>query len=762
MRKRLSPAATGLGLLLAIASVHQGLMVPAAAARPLVTLTAVSAAIFFLIRWLTAYASPTLRRIHPLATCMAGLVLANALARLQVTPDPRQTIDLMLLLIAAGWFFLSTRWLLLLIVATWCGWLLVGPLRERLPWNAELPPAVDPSSAWWLYGIGLSFATLLSLLIRWNQAGQIRDSLRLRQYQESPADRAAGPAGEMQEREERYRRLSDASIEGVAMHEYGKILDTNLALATMLGYPVAGLAGKNILDLVTPESRRQISATLFLGNFKSTEAVARRKDGSTLPVELFSKSVAFRNRTVMVTALRDITGRKHIEEVIALEKQRLAQQYRQQAALAGMNVAIDKPDELAAVFSRIAEVATEILPAGGGACIILADEKTGGWKIASILEPQRIPQPVIEKLAAPGGATEWITRNRQSLIVSDMAYDPFAAEQQFIEQGIKAYAGFPLLDEGTVFGVLYAFDMHPRTYHHADLNFLSALASRAAVAIVKVRLFEQMRNANNQLDSQRAELQLKNMDLAEAKEFAERASRAKSQFLDTISHELRTPMNGVLGMTGLLLSTELSAEQRDYVETAQRSAEALLKSINEILDFAKIETGQFRREARAFDPRQLVEATVKFFLPVAQEKQLALSAGVAPEIPPTLQGDAPRIQQVLHHLVANAIKFTRQGNVSLRVTRDQETDNEWQLRFEVQDTGIGIAPEIRPRLFLPFSQADGSASRNFGGLGLGLAMAKQLVTLMQGHIGVDSEAGQGSTFWFVLGLKKSPAAPAAP
>lgn len=241
-----------------------------------------------------------------------------------------------------------------------------------------------------------------------------------------------------------------------------------------------------------------------------------------------------------------------------------------------------------------------------------------------------------------------------------------------------------------------------------------------------------------------------------AKEAAEAASRAKSEFLATISHEIRTPINAILGMANLLLDTSLDRQQRDWVQTIRYGGEVLLNLINDILDFSKIESQKLELEEMPFSLLQLVEELLDLMAAQAQSKELELMAWVDPALPATLVGDPNRLRQILANLLSNAIKFTPQGEVVVTVEA-QEQDPQAQVQwvsFQVQDTGIGIPPEKQDRLFKPFSQVDSSISRQYGGTGLGLAISQRLCQLMGGAIGVESQPGQGSTFRFRIPLKR--------
>ncbi|MHB0957876.1 MAG: hybrid sensor histidine kinase/response regulator [Pirellulaceae bacterium] len=466
---------------------------------------------------------------------------------------------------------------------------------------------------------------------------------------------------------------------------------------------------------------------------------------------LFSE--AARDVAFVLRSLRMEEERHRVEQGLRLDESRLE-------ALLQLNQMTDAPLKLITDFAL--EEAVRLTQSEIGYLAFLNEDESvltmHSWSKSAMAECQIIEKPIVYAVESTGLWGEAV-RQRRPVITNDYpAPSPWKKGYPVGHVHVTRHMNAPVFEGGRIV-VLAGVGNKEQPYDESDVRQLTLLMQGMWRLLHRKQAEEALQTAHDQLEVRVAE---RTAELLRARDAAEAASRAKSTFLANMSHEIRTPLNAVIGMTELVLKSDLAAQQREYLTTVRDSGEALLSIINDVLDFSKIEAGKLRLDPSPFDLRESLGDTLKSFALRAHQKGLELISFVHADVPRRVVGDYSRLRQVIVNLVGNALKFTEQGEIALEVWREVHSSSEVVLHLTVSDTGIGIAADKQAAVFEMFEQADGSTTRRYGGTGLGLAIASRLLQLMDGRIWVESEAGRGSRFHVTVKLGLAAEEPAKP
>ena len=534
---------------------------------------------------------------------------------------------------------------------------------------------------------------------------------------------------ELESSEKRYRQILETSRDAfVGMDSRGKVADWNAMASATFGWSREEVLGKTLSEMIIPERYRadhEKGLCRFLGTRtgpvlnRRIEIAGLHRDGHEFPIELTISSMPWGESHLFSGVVRDITERKRKEKL--------------QTSEYGVSRVLAESATLSEAAPRIMQAICDGMDWDFSAMWLLdAPEdklrcidiwRSTGAEVTAFETATRgsfFPRVVgLPGRVLASGEPEWIED-----VVRDLNFPRSDAASQ---GGLHGALGFPILFQNKVTGVI---EFLSRNMRKPDKDLLSTFRSLGT----QIGQFIARKQAEEELQR--------------AKKAAEAASEAKSTFLAAMSHEIRTPMNGILGMTELVLDTELTPEQREHLGLVRLSAESLLSIINDILDFSKIEAGKLELESVHFDLRESLGETMKALSFRAHQKGIELVYDVEPNVPEALLGDPGRVRQVLINLVGNAIKFTESGEIVVTVNQESEQPGAACLHFAVRDTGVGIPLEKQETIFEAFSQADGSMARKYGGTGLGLTICKRMIEMMGGRIWLESAPGQGSTFHF--------------
>lgn len=616
-----------------------------------------------------------------------------------------------------------------------------GLARKLIATAILLPPLMTwlqmfCEKAGWLDGNGgvlvrtSGFAALLIAIV-WKTISELHGSEKRRFASETEKDRKEAIAIEVQEREARLKAILYSAFDAlVTIDEKGFVTEWNRRAEEIFGWSANEALGKEMTDLIIPPDLREAHRNgmkhyIQSGESKilnqSIEIEAIRKNGERFPVQLSISPIRLKDKFLFTAFIADITARKKAEEESKLHNAHLAAIIATQYELATAGMDLNRVIDLAVSRART-------LLKAEGTIVEMVDGDELEYRAASGTAINQLGM----RLKVSSSFSGLCIREKMLLHCEDSEVDPRVNLEACRKVGLRSMIVAPLFDQDRVIGVFKAYSADKNAFGEAHINALHLIVGLMSAALARSQAFEAKQKAQDE---------------------AQKAASTKAEFLANMSHEIRTPLNGIIGISDLLVDLPLDVQQKKYADIIRASAQGLLTIVNDILDFSKIEAGKLNLELIGFNIATLVQTQVNLLSSIGKEKGLHVTTEIDPALERHFRGDPGRIGQILLNLVGNAIKFTQSGEVSIRVQPvSGPSKTEQYVRFEVKDTGVGIPGEVIQNLFKPFTQADGSTARKFGGTGLGLSICKRLTEMMGGKIGVESEVGKGSKFWFTVKL----------
>ncbi len=506
----------------------------------------------------------------------------------------------------------------------------------------------------------------------------------------------------------------------------------------MHGYSAEESIGRRIQDLYPGQAlARHAEETIrHLAKQDSYEIELRhfKRDGT--PFQAWLITTLLRDErgkpNGFVLTARDVTEWNRLKEALEAEKMRLEQQYRRQQALANIELAINEPDELTIALDRIVKIVTELLPASGGASILLWDATSQTYTVSASSVPGQPPSMVTRRIRKQGGATRWIIDNRLPVIVNDAKNDPFGANPLLLDFGLQAYVGVPLISEGICQGVLYALDTTPRDYSANDVDFLTTLAARASTAISKVQLYEQLRQTNTILHNQAVDLAARNADL--------------DAFAHSVAHDLKNPLTSIMGYAEMLLDDYdllTDVERKEFLGYIAKRGVKMRQIVDELLLMSQLRNREV--PLTPLDMQKIVDEAIHRLDTLCNERGAVIHL---PQSWPSVLGYAQWLEEVWANYLSNALKYGgKPPEIWLGATKCGDRSDSESIKFWIRDNGKGLSEEEQQQLFQPFVRLHTDEQE---GHGLGLSIVKRVVEKCRGRVGVESAPGQGSTFWFTL------------